>query len=263
MNIYYFGYSLKMLKFLIDFYNNSRKFRFIGVVTQKGKYSDEFINMCNINNLCINVVENKKDLVSICEKENIKNVIMYEFGIIVPESICKSSTVINFHPGSLSNNRGANPINWSILIPELGAEICAYKILPQIDCGSIIVTKREEVTIHDTPTTLKEKLENNIPQMLKDVNDYLTNPNSKETYLITDGLYRNRVEKSDYTIDFENDTLEVILRKINSQKDYDGAILYISSKEYRIVDYQMSNKKLMLYTNNGTSFEKEIQEGLK
>ena len=162
MELYYFGYSLKMLKYLIDFSkSNYNNLRFKGVITQLGKYSSEFINVCKTNDLPINIINSKKELIDICEEKNIKNVIMYEFGIIVPEKICQNSKVINFHPGSLSTNRGANPINWSILIPGIGAEICAYKILPQIDCGDIVSSKSEEVTLFDTPHTLKEKLEKN------------------------------------------------------------------------------------------------------
>ena len=146
MKVFYFGFSLKMLNELILFSKECNNFELEGVITQEKKYSDEFMNVCITNKLSMDIIKNKKELVEICKKKSINNVIMYEFGIIVPEDICKTSIVINFHPGSLRTNRGANPINWSILKPDIGAEICAYKILPQIDCGSIISTKNEEVT---------------------------------------------------------------------------------------------------------------------
>lgn len=259
MELYYFGYSLKMLKYLIDFSkSNYNNIKFKGVITQLGKYSSEFINVCKTNDLPINIINSKKELIDICEEKNIKNVIMYEFGIIVPEKLCKNSKVINFHPGSLSTNRGANPINWSILIPGIGAEICAYKILPQIDCGDIVSSKSEEVTLFDTPHTLKEKLEKNIPLMLEEVYGYLLHPEKTETKVITNGIYRQRVTKEDYTIDLDNDKIEIIIRKINSQRDYSGAILYMHNEEYKIINYEISTNQLVLYTDKGRKFIKKL-----
>lgn len=257
MKIYYFGYSLAMLECLIEFSKNTYDFEFQGVITQTGKYKEEFIDMCQINKLSVDVISDKNELNHIYEQKNIKNVIMYEFGIIIPENICKEAVVINFHPGSLKTNRGANPINWSILIPEIGAEICAYKILPQIDCGNVISYKNEQVTLSDTPYTLKQKLEKNIPIMIKDVYEYLIAPEKDKTQLVEGGIYRKRVCKEDYTINLDNDKTEIIIRKINSQKDYNGAILYANNKEYRIVDYELLTKRLMLYTNEGQRFIKE------
>ena len=113
----------------------------------------------------------------------------------------------------------------------------------------------------DTPSTLKEKLEKNIPIMLKEVYEYLLNPENKMTEIVTDGIYRKRLCKEDYTIDLNNDKAEIIMRKINSQKDYDGAIVYVDNKEYRIIDYKVIDSKLLIYAKDKSTFIIEIQEG--
>ncbi len=244
--ISYFGFSKVMLEKLIN-YND---FKICSVITQCGKSSNDFWELCKNNNInCYSV--DKKDLEKYANELSAKNVIMYEFGIIVPNAICSSFNIVNFHPGNLKTNRGANPISWSILDPNIGAEICAYRIIDQIDCGYIISRKKEDVSDKDDPISLKKKLELNIDVMLKDVNQYFKFSSTYPTVYVENGIYRNRVKPIDYTIDLQNDSPQIIIRKINSQIPYDGAIINIDGAINRVKKYNVSEDKILMELDSG------------
>ena len=135
IKIIYFGYSITMLNKLIA----SSYFEVVAVVTQKGKYTDVFKKACE--SLIFYEVEKSEEIDKLYDVIKNYNVVMYEFGILLSSKLCNNLSIINFHCGDLKTNRGANPISWSILLPNLGAEICAYEIYDKFDCGKIISKK--------------------------------------------------------------------------------------------------------------------------
>ena len=56
----------------------------------------------------------------------------------------------------------------------------------------------------------------------------------------------------------DNDKIEIIIRKINSQRNYSGAILYMHNEEYKIINYEISTNQLVLYTDKGRKFIKKL-----
>lgn len=249
MDIFYFGYSTKMLKILLksDLYN------VIGVVTQSRKYGTEFHDICVNNKLNLFEIDTKEKLLNVCSNWNCDKIIMYEFGIIIPKELCKEFNIVNFHMGNLENNRGANPISWSILHPELGAQICAYRINDQIDSGELISYKNVTIEYMDTPITLKQKMENYISEILEAVYKYFIN--AKKSKEIRNGIYRKRICESDYTIDLENDSKDIIRRKINSQIPYKGAIIYRDNKKIYVTSYEFKQEKRILKLSEGETIE--------
>ncbi len=239
--IYYFGYSMSMVNHLI----NNKKYEIVAVITQKEKCSEEFLYICDKNKISVYMVSSGAELEDLCKTPITCNGIMYEFGIIIPEDLCKKMRIINFHPGSLYDNRGANPIGWSILTIGLGAEICAYRIDKEIDCGDVIIRKQESVSDQDTPITLKNKLEKNIPDMLDVVYEYFNAKIPFHTERIEGGIYRKRIKPKDYTIHLDKDPTQVIIRKINSQVPYNGAILFVGGKtEMRVIGYEKEGEEI-------------------
>ena len=65
------------------------------------------------------------------------------------------------------------------------------------------------------------------------------------------------MQEKDYTIDLSKDNLCVIKRKINSQKNYNGAILFYKNKKIRVKNYKEENKKFFLVCDD--EFELEIE----
>lgn len=256
MDYYYFGFSETMLKILISnpIVIGSTTFFLKGVITQEHKYSMEFERFCAANGVPLYVASNKSNFSKLCTECKVKKAIMYEFGIIIPDNVCASADIVNFHPGSLITNRGPNPINWSVLIPGLGAEMCAYKIGAEIDCGECIISKKVNVSITDTPIDVKNALENHIVDMLPEVFRFFLHDGYVITSQISGGIYRKRVTRADYTIREGIDSEEIIIRKVNSQVPFCGAILEKYGKTYNIKQYRMLGGNLELIDLNGNVF---------
>lgn len=247
IDISYWGYSLTLLKVLVD----SEYYRVTCVVTQGGKYSDEFEEICQEAHIPMLIANSKEELIRACDFEHFFNVIVYCFGIIIPREVYTEKTIINIHPGSLETNRGAHALLWSVLIPELGAELAAYKICcPEVDSGELIAFVNEQCGDDDKPAELLKRLERNLPYLIERIYEYLTVDGMK-TRLIKGGVYRKRVSSEFYTLNVERDSKSVLKRKINSQSLYDGAILVENGKEMRITEYTDKGTELILIADDG------------
>lgn len=246
--VFYFGFSLKFLQALFK----SELYEIVGVLTQKDKYTEEFKQFCDENGLILYIVSNKNELTKYCDILKIEKVLMYEFGIIIPEKICKEINIVNFHPGNLYNNRGANPIIWSVLLPDIGAMMSVYRISGEIDCGELISTKSVTVSVDDTCSTLKLKIEDTISELLIEVQKYFAGTKSKMITIVKDGIYRRRVCEEDYTIDMERDTVEIIKRKINSQDRYKGAIWFENGERKYAKAYRQVEKEFYVIFDDNT-----------
>lgn len=248
VDISYWGYSVSLLKMLID----SEQYNVTCVVTQRGKYSDRFEKICTESNIPMLKADSKEELIGACDSRHFSYVLVYCFGIIIPKELYLEKTIINIHPGSLETNRGAHALLWSILIPELGAELSAYKICcSEVDSGELIVSAREKCEDDEKPLELLEKLEKNLPYIIEKIYEYITG-NDVATYFIKGGIYRKRVSPQYYTINVGKDTKSIIKRKINSQSLYAGAILVEKEREIRITEYIDNGTELILTANDGS-----------
>lgn len=247
VDISYWGYSVSLLKMLID----SEYYNVMCVITQNGKYPDKFKEICTKTNIPMFNVDSKDELIRVCNFCDFTNVLVYCFGVIIPKELYLKKTIINIHPGSLEMNRGAHALLWSILIPELGAEIAAYKICcSEVDSGELIASVREKCEDDEKPLELLAKLEKNLPYILEKIYEYFMG-NDVTTCLIQGGIYRKRVSPEYYTLNVGNDTKSVIKRKINSQSQYAGAILVEKGKEIRIIEYIDKGSELILIADDG------------
>lgn len=246
--IFYFGYSLRLLEELLE----SGLYEVLGVVTQKGKYTEDFRILCLEHEINFYIVSNKQELTHCCEDLKIEKVVMYEFGIIIPQRLCEIINIVNIHPGNLNNNRGANPITWSILLPEIGAMMSVYRIFGDIDCGELISSKNIEILPDDTCSTLKSRMENIIGILLVDVWEYFCNNKNIKTITTNGGIYRRRVCEEDYTINRNSDTVDSMKRKINSQDRYRGAIWYECGKQKYAKSYKQIGKELHIFFDDNS-----------
>lgn len=248
VDISYWGYSVSFLGMLV----NSEQYNVTCVITQNGKYCDRFEEICSETNTPMLHADTKKELIRVCSERHFSNVLVYCFGIIIPEELYLGKTIINIHPGSLETNRGAHSILWSILIPELGAEIAAYKICcAEIDSGELIASIGEKCGDDEKPLELLKKLEKNLPYILEKTYEYFTK-NNVRTRFIKGGIYRERVSPKDYTLNLETDTKSVMKRKINSQSQYAGAIFVENGSEIRITEYIDKGTELILIADDGS-----------
>lgn len=247
IEISYWGYSLTLLNMLVA----SEYYKITCVITQGGKYSAEFEDLCIRAHIPMLLVNSKEKLIKVCNSEHFSHVLVYCFGIIIPKELYLEKIIINIHPGSLETNRGAHALLWSILIANLGAEVAAYRICcDEIDSGELIASVKEQCGEDDKPPELLEKLERNLPYLMERIYKYLTDDGTK-TCFVTGGIYRQRVSPEYYTLHVGKDSKSIIKRKINSQALYDGAILVENGKEIRITEYMDKGTELILTANDG------------
>ena len=218
ISIVYIGNLPDMIRILTD----SKKFMIKAVVCESKKRTLELEDVAQKANLSLFDVKNKAELESVLIKENISVAVMYDFGIIIPQTVIEQINIFNFHPGSLRTNRGSSPLNWAVLLGEKTTEMSLHKISAEIDMGELVSTSVCYLEYKDTPGTLRKKLEQRIPDMLTDLYEYLKG--NRHGKLIEEGIYRRRIEEKDYTINPETDTLLQVNAKIHSQAAYQGAI---------------------------------------
>lgn len=208
------------------------------MVCQKKKICDEEKKFYEQQKIKIKEIETKEDLsaflLSCCDKVDFA--IMYSFGIIIPQSVIELLTIYNLHPGSLNNNRGSSPINWAILLDFRETSITLHRITADIDAGNIISEHKVTVYSHDVPSTLRRRLEGEIPSMIL----YLVWMIEKNKQIAIpapiDGTYRPRIKEEDYTIRLD-DTESDVKAKIRSQYDYVGAPIIINGVKHYIRNY--------------------------
>ena len=179
-------------------------------------------------------VNSKKELAEACNKLKALSeyAVMYNFGIIVPQEVVDKLCIFNFHAGDLRMNRGSSPINWSILLGEKYTSMTLYKITEEIDSGDIVCEHRCKIYRHDVVPTVRARMEGEIPSMLMDLYQYISQGNHS-ICSVTNGTYRPRLSESDFIINSDDDE-DVIKSKIRSQYEFKGAIVIddTGNKEY-------------------------------
>lgn len=227
-NVIYFGNSIKMVQFLLS----SSIFDLnLWISEKRFKESQEKLTAgMQVNHQYVENINELENLVSNITIPDL--VIMYSFGIIISPNIIQKINVYNFHPGSLEKNRGRNPIEWAILLGWNNDEMSLHKIDEKIDTGLLISSKTIDIDSNDTVSAIQTKMENSIPSLLNDLEDYLSGKRLGK--VVVPGVYRKRISESDFTIDLENDSLETIKNKIRSQKDYNGAIVFVKGEKHHV-----------------------------
>ena len=173
---------------------------------------------------------NKAELVAAIKEADATDYFMYLCGIIIPEEITNNYSIINIHPGSLENNKGATPVIRAILRGDKYTVVNAYRITEEIDTGKIIARKIITV-VNDDSVSLTRKIEAAIPEIIDRVLDDCDSKSKRDSF------YCRRVSESEFTIDLKRDSIEDVEKKVRSQAIYYGAIYGDS----RIVDMNVDS----------------------
>ncbi len=196
--------------------------RIEGAIVEKGKAQFLLAHLeDDIKPIC---VSNAEELDAVIEKiGDIDFAVMYDFGIRVGEKSVKKLSIYNFHPGDLRTNRGSSPVNWSILNADGLTKMTLYRISTDFDLGEVMVERNCKVYSMDVPSTLRMRLEGEIPSMMLELLWKLKH--AVEGVTVASGVYRKRISEQDYTINV-GDSIDVINAKIRSQYDYNGAVFF-------------------------------------
>lgn len=241
----YIGRSDKMVGFLLE--NPEIK---LNHIICDGEPSDKLKKVIDENNIPYDVATNKKELALIVNNNQESLYLMYVCGIIIPEEVIQKAKIYNFHPGSLENNRGATPIIKSILRGDYYSIMNVFEIDGGIDSGRLITNRLVRIEQSDNSKTLSEKMENTIPDLLKDI---VSNDGKDES------IYCKKVCADDYIIDLEKHSLEDVEKIIKSQSIYNGAVY----NDSRMTDINVLNYDWNVVDENDDEICFEITSKVK
>ena len=161
MKVTYIGYSSEIIEYL--FSRNDIEIEY--VITKIGMINHEIINMMKKENIEIKYVEKRQDLYDIPEKYYKNVVLIYKFGIIIPDDIIKKGSFFNIHFGDLRTNRGAHSLRWSILLRDTETKMSIYKI-DGVDEGLVISENDVFIDDLDNIITLEKKMEDKFRELI-------------------------------------------------------------------------------------------------
>ncbi len=159
--------------------------------------------------------------------------IIFLSGIIIGANLIQKKDFYNIHPGNLYVNRGRHPLNWSLINGDDETTYTLHKIDEKIDNGEIIYEQSIKIEYFETIPSLCQKLYESLPVFIEKLIAYKKGL-LQGTVISHKGIYRPRITEKDITIDFETDTDKIIIRKINSQATYAGAVLWIKNEKYHL-----------------------------
>lgn len=234
-DVTYFGFSLPFLENLTQ----SRHFDVKGVVVESARLTKKLQEYLQQNRIKFFIIDSREDLNLVDTFLETELVIIHKFGYIIPKEITQKYNMFNIHSGNLLTNRGAHPLNWSILLGEKETCLSLYKVDERIDLGLCISEYFVSISQTDNTITLAEKLEKGYPSLLINLYRYLEKE-IKGT-VISSGTYRAKMKRSDFTIDIVNDDSFTVSAKIRSQQAYKGAILHVQDQDYYVKDVQVTS----------------------
>ena len=186
-----------------------------------------------------------KDIYSL-KKKIIKNRIkkqiflIYESELIITKELLKLNKFFNIHRGSLYFNRGPIPEVWTILNGDRYTKLTLHQINHKIDLGKIIFEKKILLKKRYTVLRLRKKLLKFIPNLINKLQYYLQGKIIHKK--ISKGTYNGLLKEKHYRVDLNKDSKNIILNKIYSQKDSNGAFLIFKKKKYFFKNYKSFQK---------------------
>ncbi len=164
-------------------------------------------------------------------------IITSAYGQIIPSEILDypKYKCINTHGSLLPKYRGASPIQTAIINGETTTGMSIMYMNEKMDEGDILVQKTIDIDIHDTSTTLFNKMSNLTLDILLDFLPKLfnndINPIKQDDSKAT---YTHLLKKDIEHIDFNDNVLNVY-NHIRGLLDNPGCHFMIKGKKYKII----------------------------
>ena len=184
---------------------------------------------CLDNSIAVVEAETKQALPGIIKGFDIT--VVCDFGIIFSEEALNSSYCINVHPSLLPRWRGPAPIYWTILSGDERTGVSIIEMTKELDSGPILL-QRELPVGGKNYSQLSFEMSDIAATMLKEIfNGKNFPPGRQDDSLAT---YAGFVSKEHARINFGQDDIYLIDRKIRAfESDY-GAYAFLNGKRFKI-----------------------------
>ena len=245
IKVVYIGYSDEIILEILE----SKEFELAYVISSPNKLNQRTIDLLNKKAIAFYEICNKRELVEAFKGIECELVLIYKFGLIIPDELIKKYDFFNIHWGDLRTNRGAHSLRWTILLGESTTRITLYHI-EGIDEGTVVREEAVLVDYNDDVITLPLKMEKKLPLLLSELPKYYYSSDKVKYKKICGGVYRKKIQEADYSIDLDKDDYLTILHKINCVKDFGGATIHINGILYRAYDVKVLTERETINIDN-------------
>ncbi|WP_299219386.1 formyltransferase family protein [uncultured Aquimarina sp.] len=222
---------------------------------QKEGLDTYLINKQNISTAFKTWLVNKApDLVLVCG-----------FSIKIPKEVLEIPKYgfLNVHFGKLPENRGPDPLFWSIKQGKKQTAITIHQMDEDWDTGKILLERPVPIIPGETLGMANSKMSYMLDgviqksiQLVTDIKNFKPQPTKEITY------YNRPIEK-DTTISWETQTADEIENLVNAcNPKYGGAITYYQGSPIRILEVSPVDSQPLLGKTAGEIIHAHPQEGL-
>ncbi|MBQ4803320.1 hypothetical protein J8L88_10715 [Aquimarina sp. MMG015] len=232
----------------------------------------------NSNNFWSNSIQNEGYETYRIDKQNIhtdfrewlknKNpdlVLVCGFSIKVPEDILAIPTYgfLNVHFGKLPENKGPDPLFWSIKQGKKQTAITIHQMNKDWDTGKILLEQPIPIIPGETLGMANSKMSYMLDglikkgiQLVSDIKNFKPQPTKEITYY-------NRPSEKDTTISWETQTADEIENLVNAcNPKYGGATTYYQGSPIKIIEVSPVDSQPLLGKTAGEIIHAHPQEGL-
>jgi len=163
--------------------------------------------------------------------------IVVAYGLILPKEILEAPAhgCLNIHASILPRWRGAAPIQRAILAGDTQSGVTIMQMDEGLDTGDMLNIKYCDIDADDTGSTLHDKLASAgglaLIQTLEDVEAKCLEPVSQDDSL---AIYAHKLDKKEAQIDWQNETADEIVRKVQAFNSWPVAYTDYSGKSLRL-----------------------------
>jgi methionyl-tRNA formyltransferase len=218
-NVIYIGSSGRAC----DYIHCHMDFNVVAVICQKKMVNDELLKCCYLRGIPLYEIDTHKEIADVLEdnKGAFDFAIMYIFGIILKKDILDNFKVYNIHLGYLPFYKGRNSTFYATMDGKKEIGISLHEVTPGIDEGLIISRKLVPYYFWMGEIALRDAMVSQIPDLLNDMYNYLTDVNYKPLQNNRHNYYPP-VQTSLLEIN-EDTPVKDIINITRSQETYAGA----------------------------------------
>ncbi|SEL22824.1 methionyl-tRNA formyltransferase [Aquimarina amphilecti] len=222
---------------------------------QKEGYETYNINKQNIH------IDFKKWLI----KKSPDLVIVCGFSIKIPKEVLSIPTYgfLNIHFGKLPENKGPNPLFWSIKQGKKETIITIHKMDKDWDTGNILIEQPVPIIPGETVGMVNSKMSNMLGELSQKAIELVKKPSNYKPQSDHNKNYYHRPDEKDTTISWETQTADEIEQLINAcNPKYGGATTYYQGSPIKIIEVSPVDSQPIFGKTAGEIVHAHPQEGL-
>ena len=193
-------------------------------------------------------------------------VLVCGFSLKIPKDVLHipKHGFLNIHYGKLPENRGPDPLFWSIKKGESNTAITIHQIDEEWDTGKILLEHPVSIIPGETLGMANSKMSNLLKNLTEQAIELVQNSNNLRPQLSELSFYNKRPNALETTINWDEQTADEIENLVNAcNPKYGGATSYYQGSPVKIVEVSPVDAQVpLLGKTSGEVIHAHPQEGL-